>query len=57
MRGLAVELGDAGIDLLADLETLGALVVAVAREFVALDEGGELGVDDLHFDAGILHLE
>src|SRR6478736_5598173 len=54
---LAVELGDAGIDLLAGGETLGALVATVTSKLVALDEGGEVGVDDLHFDAAILHLE
>ena len=31
LAGLAVELGDAGIELLADLEALGALIAAVAR--------------------------
>src|SRR5687768_4804257 len=53
---LLVELRHAGIDLLADRETLGPLLGAVAREFGALDEGGELGADDLHVDAAFLHL-
>ena len=51
--GAAVELDDAGIDLLADLETVGALVVAVASKLRALDEGDEVGADDLHVDAGL----
>ena len=54
---LAVELGDARIDLLAGGETLGTLIATVASKLVTLDEGGEVGVDDLHFDAAILHLE
>ena len=54
--GLAVELGDAGVDLLADREALGALVAAVAREIGALDEGGEVGADDLDVDAAFLDL-
>src|SRR5688572_30742621 len=53
---LLVELRHAGIDLLADRETLGPLLGAVAREVRALDEGGELGADDLHVDAALLHL-
>src|SRR4029077_486396 len=40
----------------ADRETLGPLLGAVARKLVALDEGGELGADDLHVDAAFLHL-
>src|SRR5215207_4681573 len=55
--GLAVELRDAGIELLAGGEALGALVGAVTSELVALDEGGEVGVDDLHLQAAVLHLE
>src|SRR6478752_4359790 len=54
---LAVELGDARIDLLAGGETLGTLITTVASKLVTLDERGEVGVDDLHFDAAILHLE
>src|ERR1043165_615573 len=53
---LLVELRHAGIDLLADRETLGALLGAVTRKIVALDEGGEIGPDDLHVDAVLLHL-
>src|SRR6185312_8839705 len=55
--GLPVELDDAGIDLLADGEALAALVVAVARQFRALDEGLELGAGDLHLDAAVLDLD
>src|SRR6185312_8479384 len=47
LAGLLVELDHAGIDLLADGETLSSLVVAVARQFLALDEGVEVGTDDL----------
>ena len=36
---LLVEDDDAGVDLLADGEALGALLVAVARQIGALDEG------------------
>src|SRR5829696_9046803 len=39
--GAAIELGHAGIDLLADREPLGPLLGAIARELGALDEGGE----------------
>src|SRR5581483_4557765 len=53
---LLVELRHARIDLLADRETLRPLLRAVTRELVALDEGSELGADDLHVDAGVLHL-
>src|ERR1700722_4126587 len=52
----AVELGDPGIDLLADREPLRPLLAAIARELRALDEGGEIGADDLHIDAGLLDL-
>src|SRR5262249_29280703 len=36
----AVELGDAGIDLLADREAIGTLLGTVARELGAFHEGG-----------------
>src|SRR5262249_13469120 len=52
-----VELDHAGIDLLADGEAFGALVVAVTRELGALDEGGEVGTGDLHLDTALLHFE
>src|SRR5262245_58908537 len=55
--GAAVELGDAGVDLLADGETLRPLPAAVARQLGALDEGGEVAADDLHVDARLLHLD
>ena len=57
LRALAVEQGDARVDLLADGETLGTLVGAVAGQFVALDEGREVGADDLHFEAAFLHFD
>src|SRR5262245_3164126 len=52
----AVELGDAGVDLLTDREAFGALLRAVARELRALDEGSKVGADDLHLETGLLHL-
>src|SRR6185437_9780730 len=54
---LAIELGDARIDLFADREALGPLVAAIARELVALDEGGELGARNLHLEAAVLDLD
>src|SRR5580700_175314 len=52
LAGLLVELDHPRIDLLADREAFGALVVAIAGELGALDEGGEVGTDDLHLDTG-----
>src|SRR5947207_13736412 len=57
LAGLLVELDHPRIDLLADGEAVGALVVAVAREFGALDEGGEVGARDLDLDAAFLYLK
>src|SRR5580700_5470249 len=57
LAGLLVELDHPRIDLLADREAFGALIVAIAGEFGALDEGIEVGADDLHLDTGFLHLE
>src|SRR5436305_4480132 len=57
LAGLLVELDHPRIDLLADGEAVGALVVAVAREFGALDEGGEVGTRDLDLDAAFLDLK
>src|SRR5215471_9077450 len=54
--GAAVELGDARIHLLAGREALGALLGAVAGELGALDEGGEVGADDLHLEPRLLDL-
>src|SRR3954469_6647649 len=54
---LLVELDHPRIDLFADREAFGALIVAVAGEFGALDEGGEVGADDLHLDPAFLHLQ
>src|SRR5437764_1407932 len=57
LADLLVELDDAGVDLLADREAFGALLRAVAREFRALDEGGEVGADDLDVDAAFLDVD
>src|SRR3984957_1186468 len=54
--GTAVELGHPGVDLLADRKAFGALIGALAGEFRTLDEGGEVGPDQLHFEAGFLDL-
>src|SRR5690606_14230910 len=51
---LLVEGSDAGIHLLADGETLRTLLVAVARQVRALDEGVDVVVDQLHLDAAVL---
>ena len=50
-----VEAGDGGIDLVADVEALGPLLGAVARQVGALDEGGDVAVGDLDLDAVLLH--
>src|SRR5215468_8799283 len=42
LAGLLVELDHAGMDLLADREAFGALIVAVTGELGALDEGREV---------------
>src|SRR5215210_9405991 len=52
---LAVELGDAGIDLFADRKAFGALIGAVARELRALDKGVETAADDFNLQPGFLH--
>src|SRR5260370_28364449 len=57
LAGLLVELDHPRIDLFADGETLGALIGALARQFGALDEGGEVGAGDLDLDAALLDLE
>src|ERR1700730_5504461 len=54
LAGLLVELDHASIDLFTDGEPFGALIVAVARQFGALDEGGEVGAGDLDLDAALL---
>src|SRR4051794_6514823 len=46
-----VELRDARVDLLAHREALGPLLGAITRKLIALDEGGELGANDLYVDA------
>src|SRR4029077_13899341 len=48
---------DAGIDLLADRKPLGALLRTITRQFRALDEGGEIGADDLHVDTAFLDVD
>src|SRR5580693_3777591 len=55
--GAAIELDDAGVDLLADGEAVRTLLGTVARQLRALDEGGVLGADDLHVDAAFLHVD
>src|SRR5271170_782107 len=57
LAGLLVELDHPRIDLLADGEAVGTLVVAVTRQFGALDEGGEVGARDLDLDTAFLDLE
>src|ERR1700748_1019989 len=54
---LLVELDHPRIDLFAHGETLGALIGALARQFGPLDEGREIGTDDLTLDAAFLHFE
>jgi hypothetical protein len=54
LRALLVVGDDAGIDLLAHGEALGALLVTVARQVVALDEGFDAGFDEANFEAAIL---
>src|SRR5580698_8563902 len=54
---LLVELDHPRIDLFAHGETLGALIGALARQFGPLDEGREIGTDDLNLDAAFLHFE
>src|ERR1700737_2125651 len=57
LAGFLVELDHPRIDLLADGEAVGTLVVAVARQFRALDEGGEVSARDLDRDTAFLDLE
>src|SRR3954453_15491193 len=49
----AVEADDHCVELLSDLEALGALLVAVAAEVRALDEAGGPVIPNLHVEAGI----
>src|SRR5581483_2190447 len=46
--------GNHGVELLADLEALRALLVAVAAKVAALDEAGRSILADLHVKACIL---
>jgi hypothetical protein len=50
-----VDLGDLGIDLLADGEALRTLVGAFPGQVAAADEGGGLGPGNLDLDAVVLH--
>ena len=49
-----VEADDGGVHLVADIEALGPLLGAVARQVGALDEGGDVGVGQLDLDAVVL---
>ena len=53
----AVEARNLRVELLADLEALGALLVAVAAKVGALDEAGRAVVADLHFQPAVAHFE
>src|SRR3954463_11585978 len=53
--GAAVEMDYPRIDLLAYRKALRPLLAAVPRQFGALDEGGEVGADDVHLEAAFLH--
>src|SRR5690606_15474116 len=55
--GLAVVLGDACVDLFALAETLGTLVVAIAGEVGATDEGRDFAVRDANFDAAFVNVD
>src|SRR6476620_11763592 len=52
-----VEADDHRIELGADLEAVGALLVAVAAEVAALDEASRAVVADLHFQPAVAHFE
>src|ERR1700726_4761895 len=54
LAGLAVELRPPPIDLLPDREALRPLLGALTRELPALDEGRQVGADDLHVDPRLL---
>src|SRR5579864_4465215 len=54
--GAAIELDDAGVDLLAGGEAVRTLLGTVACQLGTLDEGRILGADDLHVDAALLHV-
>src|SRR5262249_8993080 len=50
-----IDIGDGGIDLVADIEALWALLGAIARQVGAFDKGGDIGIRELDLDAAILH--
>src|SRR5690606_21541855 len=52
-----IEADDHGIELLTDLEALGALLVAVAAEVGPLDETGGPILADLHFEPAVADFE
>src|SRR4029079_15543680 len=59
LAALGIDLGNPGIDLLADRKTFGPLFRAIARKVGALDEcghvrAGDLDVDSIFVDAGHL---
>src|SRR5690606_17500573 len=55
LAGGAIELRHAGIDLVADSETLGALVATVAGQFRTADEGGHIVFANRHLKAVLGH--
>src|SRR5690554_1572779 len=54
--GLAIILGDAGVNLFALAETLRTLIVAIAAEVGTADEGSHFAVGETDFDAAIVDL-
>src|SRR5512136_422951 len=54
LAGLGVDLGDKGIELLADAETFRPLLGAVAGKVGAADEGGEVVVEQLNLEPVVL---
>src|SRR5690606_2265603 len=56
LAGLAIDLGDAGIDLVALGETLGTLIGAIAAQVGAADERRHLRVGNLDLDAAVVDI-
>jgi hypothetical protein len=52
-----VETDDHRVELLADLEAVGTLLVAVAAKVAALDEAGGAVFAGLNFEAAVAHFE